>query len=261
VPGSLFSVALLHAAPEHQLGGAGLTSRIQGLATPPPPDGTGSAERTGNPFADMPPGTAEIFQRAMSFFAESAAASLADSYDFTGVTMLVDVGGGHGTLLASLVRRVSGLRGTLLDLPDIARRAGQIFAERGVADRCEAVGGDFFEQVPTGGDLYLLKNVIHDWNDADARTILTRCRAAMRPGSRLLLAESVRPDHFDTSLASRISARADLQMLIRGGQERSEAEYRSLLTTSGLRTVRTIPCFQEWIGMDSQLIEAVADRS
>ncbi|GLW09224.1 methyltransferase [Microtetraspora sp. NBRC 13810] len=172
------------------------------------------------------------FQRFMTARTLRISAAVAESVD-DGHTV-VDVGGGRGTLLAAVLRARPGCRGVLLDLPHEAAGARAYLAGREVAGRCEVVAGDFFGEVPGGGDVYLLASVLHDWGPAEARKILDNVRAAMAPGARLLCAdillrEDRRAPHPSNELGLRIMS------LHPGGRERTLAEYEALLAGSGLR--------------------------
>jgi hypothetical protein len=149
---------------------------------------------------------------------------------------IVDVGGGHGALLAAILAANPETRGVVFDLPHVVDGAGQAAKDAGVADRCEYVGGDFFESVPSGGDAYVLSNVVHDWDDDDAVRILARCREAMNPDGRVLLMEAVLPDEARPSRAKWV----DLEMLVmaRGARQRTGAEYAGLLNRAGLDLTR-----------------------
>ena len=183
-----------------------------------------------------------IFDQSMQELTRRAAPAIADAYDFAGARTVVDVGGGHGALLATLVARHPALQGVVLDQSHCAHGAAALWAAAGVADRCRFVAGSFFDHVPETGDVYLLKSVIHDWNDERSVAILRACRTAMRPPARLLLIEVLvpaRPGHtpFDQMIAG-----TDLNMLVMtGGRERTEAEYRALCAAAGLRVVRVVP--------------------
>jgi hypothetical protein len=133
------------------------------------------------------PELAALFDEAMAEWTKHVAVAAVAAYDFARFGTIVDVGGGNGTLLAGILGITPGPRGIVFDLPHVAERARAHLAEVGVADRCTAVAGDFFKEVPRGGDAYLLKHVIHDWNDDCAVQILTTCRRAMGPGARLLI--------------------------------------------------------------------------
>ena len=128
------------------------------------------------PYLDKDPEQARIFDAGQSASAAEVGAVAAQAYDFAGIGRVVDVGGGRGTVLASILKAHPNVRGTLLDLPRVAQGAAAHFAAEGLADRAEAIGGDMFEGVPAGGDLYLLSHVIHDWGDEDSIRILQSCR-------------------------------------------------------------------------------------
>lgn len=181
------------------------------------------------------PDDARIFHAAMSTGATRSGAALADVYDFRGIQRLVDVGGGHGALLASVLAAHPTMQGVLFDLPEVAAAGAATLAEAGVADRCEIVGGDFFAAVPAGGDAYLLQSIIHDWDDARAVTILQNCRRVMAEGSsRLLVIEERITD--DSPLGF------DLEMLVQlGGSNRTDEEYRALFAATGFTLTRIIP--------------------
>jgi len=197
-----------------------------------------------DPFSD-PARTAEEsanFDAAMADFTTLAAVAVAAAYDFASIRTIVDVGGGNGALLIGILKAHPHLRGAVFDRPSAAERARKQIAERGLADRCEAVGGDFFQQVSQGADAYILKHVIHDWNDERAVAILRNCHRAMSENGRLLIVEGVYPPRIDQSLASRGAAANDVNMLVStGGRQRSEAEFRSLYDAAGFRLTRIVP--------------------
>jgi hypothetical protein len=178
----------------------------------------------------------------MATFAPQTAAAVAAAYDFSVFGKLADVGGGNGALLIGILRANPKLRGIVFDQPHVAERATQHVKAEGFTDRCEVVGGSFFDRIPTGADAYLLKHVIHDWNDEQARAILTRVRAAMPAKGKLLIVEGVYPARIDGSLESRGAAANDVNMLVcTGGRQRSEAEFRDLFAASGFRLTRIVP--------------------
>jgi SAM-dependent methyltransferase len=190
-------------------------------------------------YCQAHPDAAAVFDEAMTNFSHRAIDAVIPAYDFSAIHKLVDVAGGHGSLLAAILKANPRLTGVLFDLPSVidgARKKGHLAQ---LASRCELVAGDFFTGVPEGADAYLLKHIIHDWSDESAIRILRNCRKAMRPGGRLLLIEMVIPPgnepHFGKLL--------DLEMLVntQGGRERSEAEYRELLTAAGFRLNRIVP--------------------
>jgi hypothetical protein len=165
------------------------------------------------------------------------------AYDFGRFGTVVDVGGGTGALLAAVLQAHPASRGVLYDLPHVVAGAGPVLAAAGVADRCAAVGGSFFEAVPAGGDAYLLKYVLHDWDDERAVAILRRCRAAAAPGAVLLVVEQVLPERLAPGAAARRVTRLDLQMLVMtpGGRERTEREFRALLAAADFALRATLP--------------------
>jgi SAM-dependent methyltransferase len=145
------------------------------------------------------------------------------------VRTVVDVGGGTGTLLAEILRARSGIQGTLVDLPRTAARSGEVFRAAGVAERVTTVGQSFFDPLPAGADLYLLKSVLADWPDPEAKTILRRCAEAARPGGRVVVLSGVSPDDEAGSPSPAL-----LMMVLVGGKERSLAEFRELARDAGL---------------------------
>jgi hypothetical protein len=174
-----------------------------------------------------------VFQGSMAGRSGQEAADVVAAYDFSGIERLVDVGGGGGILLAEILRATPGLTGVLFDRPAVV-------ADVPPMDRCEIVGGDFFESVPDGADCYVLSRVIHDWDDADAVHILSRVREAMGPDSRMLLVEALLPERaLDRPLAVRMDV--NMFMLFPEARERTEAEYRRLLSDAGLSLERVLP--------------------
>jgi hypothetical protein len=125
-----------------------------------------------------------------------------DAYDFKGCRTVVDVGGGNGLLLAALLKRHPGVRGILFDLPSVAERAGFTFAALGLENRCRLEGGDFFDSVPQGAEAYVLRHIVHDWEDADAVRILGNCREAMGKNGRVLVVETVIPPGDEPALGN-----------------------------------------------------------
>ena len=188
-------------------------------------------------FLDTHPEPAMRFQTAMSAFSRVEAAAIAEAYDFAGCSTVVDVGGGNGTLLAVLLTAYPSLDGVLFDQPAVVSDAERVFTDAGVSARARWVGGDFFSELPSDGGVYLLKSVLHNWTDADARRILECCQRAMAPGARLLLAERIVPADARPSEAKLF----DINMLVvLGGQERTEVEYRRLLEASGFTVLRVV---------------------
>src|SRR5262249_13036772 len=137
------------------------------------------------------------FDDAMSSFTAQIAVAVTAVYDFSTFRTVVDIGGGNGALFAGILRADPRLRGSVFVRPDVAERARKHTRDEGLADRCEVVGGDFFREVPGGGDAYLLKHVIHDWDDEHATAILKNCGRAMGPSGRLLIVEGIYPLRID----------------------------------------------------------------
>jgi hypothetical protein len=197
-----------------------------------------------DPFAEMAssPEDAANFDAAMANFTSLIAKAVATAYDFAPLRTIVDVGGGNGALLVGILSAHSHLDGIVFERPEVAERAGKEIAARGLTQRSRAVGGDFFEGVPSGGDAYLLKHVIHDWSDERALVILRNCHRAMGSDAKLLIVEGVYPPRIDQSTESRGAAANDVNMLVStGGRQRSEAEFRSLYERAGFTLERIIP--------------------
>jgi hypothetical protein len=182
------------------------------------------------------------FDAAMAEYTRLAAVAVAAAYDFASLRTVVDVGGGTGALLIGLLQAHPHLHGIVFDLPQTAERAKQYIAESGLAERCTAVGGDFFKDVPPGADAYILKHVIHDWSDDRAGAILKTCHRALGEHGKVLIVEGVYPPRIDQSLASRGAAANDVNMLVMtGGRQRSEAEFRALYAAAGFNLTRVMP--------------------
>jgi SAM-dependent methyltransferase len=196
----------------------------------------------GDAFSSFDPEQAAIFDAAMATFAPQSAAAIAAACDLSRFERVVDVGGGNGAILLGLLGAHPKLRGVVFDRPQVEAGAKRKIAEAGLAERCEFVAGDFFESVPPGADAYLIKHVIHDWDDAQATVILRNIRRAMKPEARLLLAEGVYPARIDTSLPSRGAAANDVNMLVAtGGRQRSEPEFRALYAAAGFALEQILP--------------------
>jgi hypothetical protein len=197
-----------------------------------------------DPFVEMErdPEEAATFDRAMAAFTSQASLAVAAAYDFSAFGRIVDVGGGNGALLIGILRANPSLRGVVFDQPHVAERARTHLAAEGVADRCEAVGGSFFDKIVGGADAYLLKHVIHDWDDERATEILMRVREAMASDAKLIVVEGVYPERVTTDLISRGAAANDVNMLVvAGGRQRNEAEFRALYAAAGFRLTRIVP--------------------
>lgn len=186
-------------------------------------------------YLDQHPGAAAIFHAGMAATARHPAVLAA--YDFAGASVVVDVGGGNGTLISAILHAYPALRGILFERPEIAAGARERMEREGLAGRCEVVGGSFFEAVPEGGDLYILSDVLHNWGDEEAIEILASCRRAMTESGRLLVIQQVLPPGNEPSLGKF----ADLNMLtVLGGRERTEDEFRRLLAGGDFALIRVI---------------------
>jgi SAM-dependent methyltransferase len=189
-------------------------------------------------FFEQNPENAKTFNDAMTGWTLAVNDAVLSSYDFSSISKIVDVGGGHGSLIASILKANPQMRGVLFDAPPVIEGARHRIGDEGIAERCEAVAGDFFESVPSGGDAYILKWIIHDWDDERSVTILKNCHRAMAENGRLLLVEAVVPHGSEPHFSKFI----DLNMLVMtGGRERTDDEYRTLLEASGFRRTRIIP--------------------
>ncbi len=176
------------------------------------------------------PEAAKVFDEAMASLTRMSTAAVLSSYSFSRFSKIVDVGGGNGSLLAAILKATPATKGVLFDLPHVTEKAKRQLANAGVAERCEVIAGDAFISVPEGGDAYILSRVIHDWDDARATAILKNCRRAIVGNAKLLLLENV----VGPVNAPDIAKFLDLTMLVvAGGRERNEIEYRTLLEASG----------------------------
>jgi O-methyltransferase domain/Dimerisation domain len=185
------------------------------------------------------PEVSAVFDRAMQDVTRLANDALLDAYDFGRFATVIDIGGGNGTLLAGLLQRYPSMQGALFDQPHVVARADEVFRRAGVADRARIVAGNFFEEVPEGGDAYLLKAIIHDWEDQESASILRNCRHAIADadGVVLLVERELGPPNEEPGAKF-----SDLNMLVApGGRERTIDEYRQLLASAGFRLDRVTP--------------------
>lgn len=181
---------------------------------------------------------AQIFDEAMtSTTAVLGGINITSGYDFSSIDKVVEVGGGHGTLIASILKAYPNMQGILFDQPHVVIGAKNLIEAEGLAERTQIIGGDFFESVPSGGEVYILKQIIHDWDDTAAIAILKNCRVQMPKSGKILLIETVIPPRNEASFSKLV----DLEMLvITGGCERNEAEYRALFKASGFQLTNII---------------------
>jgi len=194
-------------------------------------------------YRRLHPELGQQFNRAMTAMSAQLIPAILAAYDFSPYRRVVDVGGGRGHLVAAILDANPEARGVVYDQPSVADDARTYLAERGLLDRCEIVGGSFFDAIPDGGDIYLLKAIVHDWPDEPSRNILETCRRAMAPTDRLLLIERVVRDGPEVPIETLLDdAINDMSMLvIQAGHERTEEEFRSLLDSAGFALRRVVP--------------------
>jgi 2-polyprenyl-3-methyl-5-hydroxy-6-metoxy-1,4-benzoquinol methylase len=185
------------------------------------------------------PEAMKVFGDAMTSLSRTTAYAVVRAYDFSASRRIVDVGGGQGLLIAQILQANPRAKGLLFDVPPVAEGAKAFLSESGLIDRCEAVGGDFFQSVPQGHDTYLLKHIIHDWSDERAVLILKNVAKAMSPEGRVLVVEQVIPPVGVPDFTKLV----DLEMLVLmdGGRERTAEEYDALFRRVGLKLERVIP--------------------
>jgi hypothetical protein len=188
-------------------------------------------------FFKQNPEEGKIFNETMTAFSRIDSPAIADAYDFGGIASIVDIGGGHGLLLATILEKNPRMRGTLYEMPHVIAGAKE-GPLKPVMDRCTLASGDMFESVPNGADAYIMKHIIHDWSDDLCVRILKACRAAVNPNGKLLVADSVIRPGNDFSPSKFL----DLQMLIfPGGRERTDKQFHDLFAASGWKLNRIIP--------------------
>jgi hypothetical protein len=184
------------------------------------------------------PELSETFNDAMTAFSAVVVPAALEAYDFSGIGVLVDVAGGHGQVLTSILQRYPSMRGVLADLEPVLAGAIPRIRALGLSERVETQVIDFFKAVPGGGDAYIMKHIIHDWDDDRAVTILENIRAVMNPGGRVILLESVLPPGNAPDFGKLI----DIEMLLMpGGRERSLEEFRALFARAGCTLTRIVP--------------------
>ncbi|NEO98612.1 MAG: methyltransferase [Symploca sp. SIO2E9] len=185
------------------------------------------------------PESGEIFNNAMTAWSKIVHTAVVEAYDFSGIKHIVDIAGGHGTLIAAILAANSHLQGTLFDLPHVVENADLILIKEGVADRCNTLGGSFFETVPEGADAYIMSHIVHDWGDENCIRFLKNIHQSIAKEGKLLIVEMVVPlanePHFGKLM--------DICMMImyRAGKERTVDEYHELLAAAGFKMTRIIP--------------------
>jgi hypothetical protein len=198
------------------------------------------------------PADAHIFNQSMVESSRRIAVRAADAYDFAPFTNIIDVGGGYGAVLATLLQRHPGLEGAILDMAHARDGALEYLRAEGVASRARFIEGSFFDPLPTEADCYLLKYIIHDWNDEYATQIVARLGAAVRGNdATVILIERILPDRFESDPEHQGAAASDLTMMLWDGCERTDAQFAALFHAGGMKVTRTVP-----IGEAHYVIEA-----
>lgn len=188
-------------------------------------------------FVDNPePG--EIYEEAMTSVSAAEKAEILKSYDFSYIKKLVEVGGGHGSFISSILLANPHMKGVLFDQPYVIEGA-HIIKDLGLEDRCEQIAGNFYESVPSGGDAYSLKHVLHGCSDEQSITVLKNCHKAMVDNGKLLIVERIVGSGPDSFLAKFLDV--NMMLLVKGGCERTEAEYRNIIEASGFKVTRVVP--------------------
>ena len=191
------------------------------------------------PYLEKNAGAAEVFDNAMTSFSQAVSRAVAATYDFSRARTIADIGGGHGLLLSNILKTNPEAKGILFDQAHVTSGAVAQLENAGVAGRVEIVSGDFFEAIPVEADIYLMKFILHDWNDEQCDAILANLAKYAKPGSRLLLVETVVEEDDNQPSASKVM---DLNMLgMTGGKERTPTEYAELFERAGFRLVAVHP--------------------
>ena len=202
------------------------------------------------------PDAASVFDGAMVGLTRWQADAIVAGYDFSSSRMVVDVGGGRGTLLAAILAVHSAARGALFDAPQVVEGAHPLLEEAGVVDRCSLVGGNFLESLVAGGDTYVLKWIVHDWDDAHATTILRNCRHAMKADGKMLLVENVVPAGTASTKHAQPLWDDVLMMVLFSGRERTTEQFEPLLGAAGFRLGDIVP-----VAPDLYVIEGFPETS
>jgi len=188
------------------------------------------------------PDKARIFDAAMVGIHGRESNAILNAYDFSVFGVVADIGGGNGSQMTEILKKHSRMKGILFDLPHVIERAQERIQASGLLDRCKLVAGSFFDAVQEGADAYVLRHMIHDWDEEKCLTILRNCHRAMPPASKLLVIESVIPPGNDPFHGKFLDL---VMLLIPGGKERTEAEYRTLFERAGFELTRIVPTGSE----------------
>jgi hypothetical protein len=232
-PGSMRALAIMYAEEQYRAWGGLLHSVRTGEMAFDHQFGMGYFE-----YLAQHPEADRVFNEAMTGWTHQLVGAVMDTYDFSPFKTIVDVGGGYGALLTAILRSNPGTRGVLFEQPHVVASAEEQLVAAGVADRCTFVGGDFFAAVPTGGDAYVLSQILHDWDDERCVAILGQCRRVMPDHGKLLVVELVLPEGDEPFLGKWL----DLHMLVLlGSRERTAAEYDTLFRAAGFKLARVVP--------------------
>jgi hypothetical protein len=206
-------------------------------------------------FSTVNPASGKIFNRAMTAGYAMSNLPIAQAYDFSQAQTLVDIGGGQGNLIETVLSLYPDLHGVLFDRPEVIASGGESI-EAEVKDRLTSVGGDFFQAVPPGGDIYLMRQILHDWDDDACAQILQNCRKVINPGGHILVIERlVKPGGLETSAEKFV----DLHMMInQPGSERSEAEFAALYERSGFKLNKVYPTHSSFFILEG-VVEVVSE--
>ena len=188
------------------------------------------------------PEKAQIFDDAMTGIHGRETGAILDAYDFSGINVIADIGGGNGSKITAILQKHPEMRGILFDLSHVVERARPHIEAAGLSDRCQLVDGDFFQSVPSRADAYIMRHIIHEWDDEKSLTILKNCQAVMSSGNKLLLVESVIPSGNDRFMGKFLDL---TMMLIPGGKERTADEYREIYDKAGFELARIVPTSTE----------------
>jgi SAM-dependent methyltransferase len=232
-PSSMRALAIMYAEEQYRAWGELLHSVRTGEMAFDHQFGMGYFE-----YLAQHPRADRVFNEAMTGWTRQLVGAVVDTYDFSPFETVVDVGGGYGTLLAAILRSNPRMRGILFEQPHVVATAEAQLVAAGVADRCALVSGDFFAEVPAGGDAYVLSQILHDWDDERCVAILGQCRRAIPDHGKLLVVELVLPEGDEPFLGKWL----DLHMLVLlGGRERTAAEYDTLFRVAGFKLARVVP--------------------
>ena len=199
------------------------------------------------------PNELELFAAAMRSFSVTTSAAMAETYDFSGIRTLADIGGSQGFVLSLVLQKYPDMRGILFDLPVVVKGASSVIKSYGLESRIDVRSGNFFESIPSGADAYLLKHILHDWSDEDCLRILTNVYTVAKPGTKLLVVDAVIGARNEHEFAKIL----DIQMLVHlRGKERTQAEWKELLHAAGFQITRVVST-----SSFAHVVEAVRSKS